>query len=596
MNYPTHLARLFRQRASENGNAAVFKYRQKPENTWKTIHWNEALSQMDAISIGLIKAGISKKDCIGIISHNRPEWTITDLAILSIGAVVVPLYPNSAEVQVEYILQETEMKVLFSAGGEILNRIAEVAKRCPHLEKIICYEDIPVPFQNQGILSFSEFIAGEANADLLSELSERLESASEDDLATIIYTSGTTGEPKGVMLEHRQLLNTIQIHDERLEVSKSDISLCFLPLCHVFERAWTFYMIHKSVLNVYLDNPKEVIDVLPEVRPTVMCVVPRFFEKTWQGIRTEYKRWPLIKQNIFDWAESTGMKQIPYHQSNQGIPMVLRLKIKIADVLVRKKIQMIFGGNIRFMPCAGAAISPDILKFFHAMGIFINYGYGLTETTATVSCCKHDDFDLDTVGTPMPGVEIKFGPDDEILIRSKSLFSGYYKKEIATNACFDDGWFHTGDRGHMLKSEKLMMTGRIKELFKTSGGLYVSPQKVETALSAEPLFEQVMVFGDNRKYISALIVPAKELLMKYAHKLGLNDEISILMDHPEIKKLIDQKLDIVQQSLNPYERIVKYHLILTPFSIEQGEMTPTLKLRRDVIAVAYAMRIEAMYL
>lgn len=594
MNYPTHLARLIRQRASENGTSVVFKYRKASSDRWLSIRWNEALQTTDAIASGLLKSGVIEKDCIGIISPNRPEWTMTDFAIMSTGAIVVPLYPNSAVVQMEYILNETGMKLIFSSGGESLTKVAEVVQRCPQIEKVICFDEIPDDLKGSKFQSLSDFIIKD-DLSLLSALNLRIESGSETDTATIIYTSGTTGEPKGVMLQHAQLLNTIRIHDERLEVSKSDVSLCFLPLSHVFERAWTFYMIHKSVLNVYLENPRQVIDILPVVQPTVMCVVPRFFEKTWQGVYAEFKRWPAIKQQIFRWAEKTGRECIPYRQTNKALPFALNCRLKLADILVRKKIRRIFGGKIRFMPCAGAAISPDILKFFHAMGIFVNYGYGLTETTATVSCCKSDDFDLDTAGTPMPGVEIKFGEHDEIMIRSKSLFTGYYKKEKETESCFEDDWFKTGDRGFLVSSGKLVMTGRIKELFKTSGGLYVSPQKVETALSAEPLFEQVMVFGDNRKYITALIVPAKELLLKYAQSMNLDDDIDRLIIHPEIQNLINQKLEVAQKDLNAHECIVKYRLLSSPFVVESGEMTPTLKLRRDIIASRYAVHIESMY-
>jgi len=415
-------------------------------------------------------------------------------------------------------------------------------------------------------------------------------------LATIIYTSGTTGEPKGVMLDHATFFYCFQIHDERLDVVESDMSACFLPLSHVFERTWTYFILYRGASNAYIDNPREVVKYLPVIKPTLMCTVPRFFEKTYEGIQLELSKWPTIKQNIFNWAIAVGHKRSEFLCKNQNIPTGLKFKYALANKLVLKKLRGVFGGNIKFMPCAGAAISPKLLRFFHAAGIFVNYGYGATETTATVSCFKEKTYDFDTCGSIMPGIQVKISDQGEILVKGSTVFKGYYNKPEATQKSLIDGWYHTGDQGFITPSGNLVMQDRIKDLMKTSVGKYVSPQKIELLFGQDPFIEQVIAIGDNRKYVTALIVPSFEMLKKEVEKLGVaTSDNKDLAANEIVNVFYTKRLEKIQEDFTPYEKVVKFKLLSEPFSIQNGLLTNTLKVRRNELIKLYSREIEEMY-
>jgi long-chain acyl-CoA synthetase len=351
-----------------------------------------------------------------------------------------------------------------------------------------------------------------------------------------------------------------------------------------------------GAVNVFLENPREVINTLPVVNPTVMCTVPRFFEKTFDGIQVEAAKWPKIKKHIFDWAIAVGHQCNEYRSKSVEMPSGLRFKQKLAEKLVLKKLRQVFGKNIRQMPCAGAAIREDLLRFFHATGLFVNFGYGATETTATVSCFKSDFYEFESCGTVMPGVAVKFTEEGEIMVNGPTVFRGYYKKPEETAKALKDGWYMTGDKGYFTKEGNLVMTDRIKDLFKTSVGKYVSPQKLELLLGQEKIIEQVIVVGDNRKYVTALIVPSFDNLKNQAEKLGIDiTDRKKLVSHETIIKLFQETLDKAQEEVTPYERVAKFTLLTEPFSVENSAMTSTLKLRRKVIAEQYKEQIELMY-
>jgi long-chain acyl-CoA synthetase len=445
-------------------------------------------------------------------------------------------------------------------------------------------------------LSWETFIKLGDDPIFETELEQLYDQAQPFDLATILYTSGTTGEPKGVMLGHDNFMECFGIHDNRLDITDKDVSLCFLPLSHIFERTWSFYLMYLGAVNVFLENPREVIKTLPVVNPTVMCTVPRFFEKTYEGIQVETARWPGIKRHIFEWAIKVGHRCSEYRKTSAELPSSLKFRHRIAEKLVLKKLRQVFGKNIRQMPCAGAAIREDLLRFFHATGLFVNFGYGATETTATVSCFKNDFYEFHSCGTVMPGVAVKFSEEGEIMVKGPTVFRGYYKKPEETAKALQDGWYMTGDKGHFTKEGNLVMTDRIKDLFKTSVGKYVSPQKLELLIGQEKLIEQVIVVGDNRKYVSALIVPSFEHLKEIALKLGLDPEDrKKLTEQDAVIRIFQERLDIIQADVTPYERVAKFTLLAEPFSVENSAMTSTLKLRRKVIADQYKEQIEQMY-
>ena len=355
-------------------------------------------------------------------------------------------------------------------------------------------------------------------------------------------------------------------------------------------------MLHCGAVNVFLENPREVIEVLPVVKPTLMCTVPRFFDKTYKGIQTELSKWSGFKQKVFKWSMAIGHEVIEYKCRSKRIPFPLSCKLLIADFLVLKKLRKIFGGKIKAMPCSGSAIDTYILKFFHAMGIFVNYGYGATETTATVSCFKTDRYYYGTCGAIMPGVDVMISNDSEILVKGRSVFSGYYKKPLETKAALADGWFHTGDEGYIDHQHNLIMIDRIKDLMKTSVGKYVSPQKLELLLSRDELVEQIIVVGDNRQFVTALVVPAKEKLLQIAKNVGIayqNEDD--LIKSAGTYQLFENRFSKLQKDLTPYERVVKFVLLKEPFSIEAGTMTNTLKLRRRTIEKSYKQLIDQMY-
>jgi long-chain acyl-CoA synthetase len=399
------------------------------------------------------------------------------------------------------------------------------------------------------------------------------------------------------MLTHSTFLYTFKIHDERLDVNEKDVSVCFLPLSHVFERMWTYYMLYKGATNVFIDNPREIVKHLPVIKPTLMCTVPRFFEKTYEGIQAELSKGSPAKKKIFNWAVKTGHERSSYLSKNQNTPAILGLKYKLADALVLKKLRNIFGGNIKYMPCAGAAISPVLLRFFHATGLIINYGYGATETSATVSCFRSDRYDFDTCGSVMPGIEVKISDQGEILIKGNTVFKGYYNKPEETAKTLIDGWYHSGDQGYITPNGDLVMTDRLKDLMKTSSGKYVSPQKIELHFGQDPYIEQIIAIGDKKKYVTALIVPSFHALKIEAERIGLKalDEAELVV-RKEIIDFYNERIHKLQEDLANYERVIRFKLLPEPFSIQNGMLTNTLKVRRNMLIEQFKDDIDKMYL
>ncbi|MCU4157715.1 long-chain fatty acid--CoA ligase [Carboxylicivirga sp. A043] len=587
----THVAQMLRNRAMKYGEREVFRY--KKDKTYQSISWNSFRQQSEKIAHFLIEKGISTSSNIGIYSQNRPQWTIADLAILSCRAVVVPVYPTATYEQLSYIANETEMEILFVGDNEQIDKAVKVLDESEHLKCLITFDC--EPNNDDRIFSFQEILDcdySKHSEALKKQLSEGLE----EDLATIIYTSGTTGEPKGSMLLHQQFMYAFQIHDQRLKLDEDDVSMCFLPLSHVFERTWTYYLLHCGATNVYNLNPKAIIEELPKVKPTVMCVVPRFFEKTYDAIQQTANKWPKAQKAIFDWAVKTGQQYIEYEKDSKKAPALLNLKRNIANALVYKKVRQVFGGNIRYMPCAGSALNKFLLRFFHSIGLYICYGYGATETTATVSCMPHQNYDFEYTGNIMPGIDVKVNDENMILVKGGTVFTGYYKKPDETKEVLKDGWYHTGDQGSIPAPDKLHMTERIKDIIKTSTGKYISPQKIELRLSESEFIEQLCVIGDNRKYLTALIVPSFDLIKSNLKKENIEvDSHEALIKHPRAVEIITEDIDKLQSALPHHEHIIHTTLLPEPFSIDNTMLTNSLKVRRKQVNEIYKEAIEAMY-
>jgi long-chain acyl-CoA synthetase len=590
---PFHLARELNGRILKYGDRTAMRYRH--DGHWRELSWTDLGRQIRMAAQGLLALGVREGERVGIFSSNRPEWTIADCAILSLRAVSVPFYATSTAKQVQYIVDEAEVGVIFVGGQGPYDTLCNLAPSAK-AKRVIVFDDGVDLRGRTDAVRFRDFLESGRSAGGDDELDQRLAEASPEDLATLIYTSGTTGEPKGVILHHRTFQHCFEGHVKRLEVSDRDVSLCFLPLSHIFERAWTHFALNQGMVVAYCDDTARIVECLQEVRPTIMCAVPRFYEKIYATIFEKLEGATASKRRLFHWAIGTGWQVFLLKNGRKPIPPLLKFRHRIAEALVLKKLRGIVGGRIRFFPCAGAPLSQKIEEFFHAAGIPIAYGYGLTETCATVTC--HESFHArpGTVGKPIPGVEVRIAQDGEILVRGETVTKGYYRKPEATAEAFTaDGWFRTGDAG-VLDDGYLTITDRIKDLMKTSGGKYIAPQLIETLIGNDYYVEQVSVVGDQRQYVTALIVPSFTALEEYARKKGIpfasREE---LIRHPEVIRLYEERIRENTLDLAPYEMVRKFTLLPRPFTQEAGEMTPTMKLKRKVINQHYGDLIETMY-
>ena len=587
-----HLALLFQSCVERYGDKTALRYHAGGQ--WHDMSWKELGEKIDSIAKGLLELGVKEGEMVGIYSANRPEWTIADLAAMRIRAVPVPIYPTSTTKQAEYILDDAGVRVLFVGGRQQYERARSLRRR-----ELVIFDRATPRDPSDGSRYFDELLEMGRKAERDTEVASRLERARPDDLATLIYTSGTTGVPKGVMLDHANLVRAFPPHDIRLRalgLGEDDRSLCFLPLSHVFERCWTFYALSRGMTNCYLENPAEVIGAVKEVRPTVMCVVPRFYEKIYAEVNRRQEAASPVRQRLFRWAIAVGAEEARHRREALPMPLVLRLKHRIADALVLRKIRAIVGGSLRFSPCAGAPLAREIEDFFAAAGLFLCQGYGLTETCATVSCYEPTHYRPGTVGKPLPGIEVKTGDSGEILVKGPSVMRGYYKKPAETAAAFVDGWLRTGDAGVVDEDGTITITERLKDLMKTSGGKYIAPQHIESDLGTDPFIDQATVIGDRRNYVTALLVPSFAALEKWARDRGLAfASRQELLDRPEVLRLYRERIDAHNAQLARYEQIKRFTLLAKEFSVDAGEVTPTLKTRRSQVLATYRNVIEAMY-
>jgi long-chain acyl-CoA synthetase len=566
-------------------------------NKWEGISWEIFGNQIEKVSKALLNVGISSQQNIAIFSENRPEWIIADIAIMGIRAVTVPIYATNSTNEATYIINDAEVSVLFVGSQEEYNKAVQILKTNEFLKLIVVFDNNVILQKTSNSIYFSDFMAVETDQAIEIELQKRHYESDLTDLASIIYTSGTTGEPKGVMLDHHNFGASLAAHDYELDVNENDSSLSFLPLSHIYERSWVFFCLHRGIEVYFNQNPKLIAEVLKEVKPTLMCTVPRIFEKIFAAIQDKRKEASPTKMKLASWALGIGNAYYNKHKRiEKKVPFFLNLKYKIADKLVLSKLRDVFGGRIKFMPCGGAPLAADMVSFFHSFGLNIKCGYGLTETTATASLFGDTFFEFNSAGKAIHGTQIKIGENNEILIKGPGVMRGYYKKPIETAEVFKDGWFCTGDAGTMDAEGNLVITDRIKDLMKTSGGKYIAPQKLEMALINDAFIEQIAVIGDQQKYVTALAVPSFENLKKYAleHKISFKD-VEELINNNQIKALFEKRFEELQKEFSMFEKIKKFTLLPKEFSIETGEITATLKLKRKVIQQKYKALIDKMY-
>jgi long-chain acyl-CoA synthetase len=569
----------------------------KRDGVWREVTWSALGEQLNAAARALLELGLNEGEMISIFSPNMPECTIADVASLSIRGVPVYIYPTNPAKTAEYIVNDSESRMIFVGTQDQYDKVISFISASSCLKKIIAFRKEINLNAHPMAMHFDAFLDMGRGSSKGPEISSRLERASQDDLLTLIYTSGTTGEPKGVMLTHSNMFHSAASHDIRLiDPNDRDVSLCFLPLSHVFERAWTYYVLHRGMTNNYLEDPKTIIEAIKEVKPTIMCAVPRFYEKIYATVFHRLESASPLKKRLFEWAIDVGARRNNCIKDEQPVPFVLEAMYRIADALVLKKIRDIVGGRIKFFPCAGAPLSQKIEEFFYATGIFICYGYGLSETTATVTCHEPRHFKFGLVGKPMPGVQVKISGNGEILVKGGTVMKGYYKKPAETEEVFEDGWFKTGDAGEFDDNGELRITDRIKDLMKTSSGKYVAPQYLESVIGSDHFIEQIAVIGDNRKFVSALIVPAFEVLQEYAqtHQILWTCRED-LIQHPSVIELFRRRIESRSNDLAGHEKIIRFTLMPNEFSITGGEITPTMKIKRKNVINKYESIIEDMY-
>ena len=595
-----HLSVLVHRRAEKYGDKVALKYRDYETSQWIPITWNQFSQTVRQVANALIELGVQEEENIGIFSQNKPECLYVDFGAFANRAVTIPLYATSSPAQAQYIINDAQIRYIFVGEQFQYDAAFSVFGFCQSLQQLIIFDRAVVRDpRDMTSIYFDDFLEtgkGLPNNDMVEERTSR---ASDDDLANILYTSGTTGEPKGVMLHHSNYMEAFRIHDIRLvDMTDRDISMNFLPLTHVFEKAWTYLCIHKGVQICINLRPVDIQTTIKEIRPTLMCSVPRFWEKVYAGVQEKIAQETGLKKAMMLDAIKVGkIHNIDYLRKGKTPPLMLHLKYKFYEKTVYALLKKTIGiENGNFFPTAGAAVPDEICEFVHSVGINMLVGYGLTESTATVSCFLNQGYEIGSVGTVMPDVEVKIGDENEILLRGKTITKGYYKKAEATAAAIDkDGWFHTGDAGY-LKDGQLYLTERIKDLFKTSNGKYISPQALETKLAIDRYIDQIAIIADQRKFVSALIVPVYGFVKDYAKEKGIGyKDMNELLQHPKIMGLFRARIDTLQQQFAHYEQVKRFTLLPEPFSMERGELTNTLKLKRPVVAKNYKEVIDRMY-
>lgn len=594
-----HFSKLVAAKAKKQASRAALYYRDYSVAKWVEITWRELHEKVERVARALVSLGVKEEDRVAICSQNMPQALMVDFANYANRAISVPMYATASVQQIEYIVNDAEIEILCVGEQIQYDNALKVIKNSKFLKHIIVFDPSVDLKGETRAMYFEEFMRKGNDQSLQKTVEKRTKAATEDDLAIIMYTSGTTGESKGVMLPHSCLLEAMRIHDQRLvSIKRSDTSMAFLPLTHIFERAWTYFCLWQDV-KVYLNQrPSDIQNTLKEVRPTLLCAVPRFWEKIAAGVQLKIDTFSPFMKAMVTWALAVGEEyNIGYRKDQKRAPFGLACRYRIADGLIFSKLKKVVGiDKGRLFPVAGAALDDKLAKFFVSLGLPIMYGYGLTETTATVCCYPYHNYVIGSMGTLMPDVQVKIGEDGEILVKGKTICSGYYKKPEITANSFIDGWFRTGDAGKLVDGKHLYMTDRLKDLFKTSNGKYIAPQQIETILGGDVFIEQVAVIGNNRNYVTAIIAPNIEAIKGYAEQNGIKYEyVDELMDNPQICKMMEERIAVLQKDMAPYEKIKKFRMIKRGFTIESGELTSTLKLRRAVILQNYAAMIEEMY-
>ncbi len=597
-----HFAEYPHQFRTRYPNKPLLRYYSRQSEKWVKLNGEQVANRCLAAAKGLAYLQLKKGDRVAIYSPNTVQGLCTELGIFMMRGVSVPLYATSTPDQVAFVVEDAEVETMFVGGQFQYNNAYEVQQRCPMLRRLIIIDPAVVLAEGDTTsMYYDEFIRRGDSVTYENKANVTSSEALATDLAVIIYTSGTSGQSKGVMLHHSNFIEQVYAHQLKYPfISPRDISMCFLPLNHIFEKAWTYLCLSMGVSIAILSDPKKILDALPMVRPTMMSNVPRFWEKVYMGVQDKINQAPTPIRGVMRHAIRIGERYFfDYINVGKKAPLHLSMLFSIYDHTLFAKVRKTIGlQRGRFFPTAGAAISPEIYRFLRSINVPMVVGYGLSETTATVSSCPLVGFDLNSIGTIMPALQVKIDPEtSEILIKGPTVTSGYYHNDVANAEAFtEDGFFRTGDAGR-LEGDTLYFTERIKDLFKTANGKYIAPQMLEGMLTIDPIIEQVAIIGDGYKFVSALIYPNWEVLRREARQRGIDTSVSdeALAENHELHRLMTTHIEQALSSVAQYEKVKRFVLLTEPFSMEKGELTNTLKIRRKVINEHFAKEIASMY-
>lgn len=600
MQVKSHLSVLIHDLANKYGDKTALTFKKFGSDKWQSVSWNQFSLRVKQVSNALLNIGAKPHDKIAVFSQNCVHYLYTDFGAYGIKVCSIPFYATSSEQQIQYMINDGQVRFLFVGEQDQYDKAHRVFALCPSLERIIIFDSsVRISTHDPAALYFKDFIKLGENLPRQTEVEALYQSASMDDMANILYTSGTTGDSKGVMLTYGQYDAALRANDEVVPVSEKDRVINFLPFTHIFERGWAYLCLSEGAQLFINTYPHEIQESMRQVHPTCMCSVPRFWEKVYIAVKAKMDEAGSVQKKLFYHALAVGRKRnIEYIANGKRPPLTLELEYKIINKTILSMVRKQLGlEHPNIFPTAGAYVSPEVEEFILSVGIGMVVGYGLTESLATVSCVHLDKkFTIGSVGRPISSIQIKIGEDNEILLKGPTITKGYYHRDTTNAKVFDEeGFFHTGDAGYM-KDGELFLTERIKDLFKTSNGKYIAPQQVESLLLVDKFIDQVAVIADQRKFVSALIVPEFRLVEDWAreHHVAFSSREDLCANE-QVKKMLQERINTLQQQLAYYEQIKRITLLPHHFSMESGELTNTLKIRRPIINKNYQAEIDKMY-
>ena len=601
MQTNSHLSVLVHDQAKKYGDREALIYRDFGSKTWKTYSWNEFSQKVKTVSNALLNLGVKPQENIGVFSQNSVQYIFSDFGAWGIRAVTIPFYATSSEQQIQFMINDAKVRFLFVGQQEQYDKAHRTLAHCPTLQRIIVFDNtVKINPNDPNAIYFDDFLKLGEGLPRQSEVEALYKQANLDDLANILYTSGTTGDSKGVMLSHLQYHAALEANHKAVHVTDKDRIMNFLPYAHIFEKGWTLLCLSEGATLIVNTDPREVQQSMRETHPTSMCAVPRFWEKVYTGVQDKIDNASAMQRKLFRHALSVGRKHnIEYLSRGKRPPLALHLEYEMYNKTVFSLVRHELGlEHTNIFPTAGATVSAHVEEFVHSIGLNMVVGYGLTESLATVSCDRvgEQPYTVGSVGRPIHNIEIKISDEGEICLKGDTITKGYYNRPDITAQSFDEeGFFKTGDSGYM-KDGELFLKDRIKDLFKTSNGKYIAPQMIEAKLLVDKFIDQIVIIADQRKFVSALIIPEYKTLEEYAKASGIAFESrEELCANENIHNMMMERIDTLQQQLAHYEQIKRFTLLPKPFTMESGELTNTLKMRRKVINEHYKTEIEAMY-